>query len=181
MRPEQVIGEIRSALQNHSNLPSNVNYVDEEPATSAEHAAVKLPIISFEIQSIEDIDEFNTDLEENILNSEGDVIGQRFRAQYEMGLQIDMMTAAESKYSRSTLGGEIQNTLYRYVDEGPDVQLHPDIWMFRIDDEDTVDDFTTSPTLRMWRLNLTVGSYTEFDVSADEDIESFNLNDPTVN
>jgi hypothetical protein len=52
--------------------------------------------------------------------------------------------------------------------------------MVRIDDEDTVDDFGMTPTLRTWRLNLTIGSFNEYETSAnfiaDFDIEEIDVN-----
>jgi hypothetical protein len=97
-----------------------------------------------------------------------------------MGLQIDLMTAAESSFNRDELGNDIWNSLYPYVDEGPGAELHQDVWLFRIDDEETVDDFSMTPTLRMWRMNCTVGSFSEF--STDEGfVEDYNLQQTDVN
>lgn len=180
MRPQAALEEVRTVIKQESNLPSRTNFVDEEPATSAEHANIKLPIVSLEIASVDDIDVFNTDLDEQVLDNSGNVTGQIFRAEYEMGIQIDLMTAAESSFSRDELGTDIWNSLYPYVDEGPDAELHPDVWMFRIDDEETVDDFSTTPTLRMWRMNCTIGSFSEFETT-ETFIEDYNLAGPDVN
>lgn len=168
--PIQILYEIRDALDDSDDLPRSVNYLVQEADMDGHDADVKIPVVQITPVSSARITDFNTDAVERITDGSGNEIGRRYHAEYQMVIQIDVLTVDDRTDDNElirSLTNSLRNALYQYDSAGPSTKLEESVWRFVVDEGERIDDLTMTPTLRRWRQDVTVWSYEVFDTTED--------------
>ena len=181
-----VILSIKDGIEEHDVLPEHTDFLKYEEDMLGEDANVSLPLVQLDQITVDYLNEWNTDRIGYMVNDQGQQVGRVYHNEYELSLEIDLWTAAQSRYDVNELGTALRRWLYRhdkgsagvplpfemgeyYIedDDGNQVRLD-DVWDFRLVSAERADDITGSPTIRRWRYQIDIASFEAFGVEADD-------------
>jgi hypothetical protein len=183
VRPEDIIDGLIRSIKESGKMPSEMNYLGYEASRTGQDGNIKLPII--EVQPIDEIRirEFNTDVVDVKTDEAGNQVGRIYHAEYRLDLQFDVYTAQGSKHSARELGTRLWSVLYQHDSAGPNRQLPAEgggemdaSWQLEVGDGQPAHELETTPTLRRWRIDVSVWSASEFETDDEEYIEDYNFN-----
>lgn len=174
IRPDETITAVRDSIESSPNVPSDVDYLEKEPDLTGDEGNVKLPLVTIQPVSEVRITDFNTDLSDYVLDSNGNRVGRVFTGEYRLDLQIDIWTASGSSHDQRDIGNAVWDALYPHDSKsagrsftdsnGSDIQS---IWKVRVGDGEPANDLAKTPTLRRWRQSLTLWAFHRFDTTED--------------
>lgn len=175
--PLEALNRLKYGLEQSGELPDSVTYIVQEADFDGTNANLKLPVIQLTPVTSARITDFNTDQVSVVEDDNGNAIGRRFHAEYQMTIQIDVLTVdgrTRDDESIQSLSDSIRRALYQYDSAGIDNPV-PDkngkatdsIWRFVSNQGQRADDESMNPTLRRWRQDVDLWSYEEFTTTED--------------
>lgn len=166
-RPDTVLRSINEAIRQSGNLPAETSYITTTADSEGEHANLRMPIVETSTASMLRNRAFNTDLVGYVTDDAGNRTGHVFHTRFEMLATVNVYTADGGPYDHKELGYQVRQALYQYDDAGPGLRSAPrflpdpdsgnplyDIKQFTVDDAQPNPDYTMSPTLRRWQIDV---------------------------
>jgi len=173
--PHDILVLIRDELEGDSNIPDSVSYILREVDGDGIDGNITLPVIQIQAVTATNFDIFNTDVSGTKQDGSGNDIGRFFRSEYQLRVQIDVVTVdrrSDSNEHIDYLADTVRRSLYRFDSAGLANELDTDVWRFILDTGSRTDDMTTTPTMRRWQQDVLVWTYETYETT-EEYIKDF--------
>lgn len=176
---ERAVEIIRDNIDRDDRIPDKMSYVIHEADAEGEHANVSLPLLELQIANVSRDDDNNSTFAGYVFNTDGERVGRRYETKWEMTLRLNLWTADGSDYNVQEIGDVLHTVLFDYDELGP-AELFTtesgepveDIWGFRLQDDERVDDFGQTPTVRRLRKTALVRGANEYTQTGEEPIKT---------
>lgn len=173
--PRESMEAVAQAIANAGTLPSELSVLLHEADPENDDADVDLPLLEIQPITVDNVVVDNTDLVGFTEDNYGNQTGRIYSSEYEMGIQLDLWTAAsDDTYDPDTLGRQLRDALYPYSSYGPGQDLTDEngdplqaITYFRLGDGERSDGLLETPTVRRWSQEIELWASEEFRTDED--------------